>query len=144
PVPEHYGAVQHLARNSQLPVLPRCSAHSRVGLSRLRKEAWHHQPRCRTIDCEALRTQEIAEDFSARRRAEIQTATRFDEMASRLLLWVHGVQERAFRKNRSPRSHQCRRERNSSPRKGDCGKRWVSTHPCFGGLPVRLERRSNT
>ena len=142
--PEHHGAVQYLARNRQLPVLPRCSSHSRTGLSHLRKKARHHQPRCRTLDCEAQRTQEIAENFSARRRAAIQTATRFHEMASRLLLWLHGLQERAIRKNRSPRSHQCRRARNPSRREGDCGKRWVSTHPCFGGLALCLERRGDT
>jgi hypothetical protein len=34
--------------------------------------------------------------------AGFQTATRFHEMAARLLLWLHGLQERSFRKNRSP------------------------------------------
>ena len=58
--PEHHGAVQYLARDRQLPVLPRCAARSRTGLPHLPEAARHHEPRGRTAHRQAMRTQEAA------------------------------------------------------------------------------------
>src|SRR4029077_464815 len=101
PVSEHHGALQYLARNRELPVLPRRSAHSRTRLPHLPEAKRDHEPRSRTAYRQAMRTQEAPKDNAARHGAQDEIAARFHEVASCVLLWLYRLQECALWKNRS-------------------------------------------
>ena len=83
-------------------MLPRCPTDTRAGLSNLPEEAGHHEPGRRATDRQKDRTEETSKGIGPRPCAEIQTAKGLAEVATCMLLWVYGLQERAVWKDRGP------------------------------------------
>ena len=143
--PKHHGAVQYLARNRQLPVLPRCSSHSRTGLSHLPEKTRHHQPRCRTPDCQAQRNSR-----NLQKTSPPDTALRF-KLQRDSMKWLlvccfgyTGYKNARFGKIEAHEAINAVARETLLVAKEIAENDGFRTHPCFGGLALRLERRGNT